>query len=102
MIHGTVLHQGTVSISKSATALMVTTEVTTATMEVMVTTVKKDIVSEKNECCQTFKKSDIFYIFGPEKQDLRKTKEAGESKAPVPSEKGAALMLQGERELFGE
>ena len=71
-------------------------------MEVMVTTVTKDIVSEKNENRQTFNESDIVNFSGPEKQDLRKTKEAGESKAPVPFEKGAALMLQGERELFGE
>ena len=78
---------------------------TGAIMDIMVTTdimAERNIAGEKSEISPTFNESDIFYFSGPEKQDLRKAKAINADKASVSFEKGAALMLQGERETFGE
>lgn len=100
--HGTVRRRDTVFTLRKDTV----TTVTTDTMEmviIMVTTVMetRDTAREKNENYQTFNKSDFLDFSDSKKQNLRESKPADESKAPVAFEKGAALMLQGERELFG-
>ncbi len=73
-----------------------------ATMAITVTTGEKGIAGDNYESHKKFNEPDIINFSDPQKQDLREKKETGESKASVDFEKGAALMLQGDGELFGE
>ena len=64
--------------------------------EAITATTERDTAVEK---AQSFN-PNIQNFSGPEK-DQRKAAETGQSTTPVSTEKGAALMLRGERETFG-